>query len=337
MAKVPAAVVPRARTLSETRGFLEAVVDARSDQILVFAMLAGEAGEVTAVVQTAMLGRFPLTALRDGVIAHPTMAERLNYLFRATFESGRRRERAPLAGARHTGSMDRHEPTSDRGGFIVRHLAKQSAGTVPPPLQPRRAAPTPRGAGPARRMPVMSDVIDDLAARFRAACGETGETEERVIERLTRRLHVSRAPGRASDAGRTVGQRLADRIAAFGGSWTFILLFLAALAAWVALNTLALPRAGRPPFDAYPFVFLNLVLSMLAALQAPVIMMSQNRQAATDRAAAAHDYEVNLKAELEILALHGKVDALRERQWSELVAMQRQQIELLTRLLAAGR
>lgn len=107
------------------------------------------------------------------------------------------------------------------------------------------------------------------------------------------------------------------------------------------MNSLVLARGGGGggvgrPFDAYPYIFLNLILSMLAALQAPVIMMSQNRHAAKDRVAAAHDYEVNLKSELEILALHEKIDGLRDRQWSELVAMQQEQIRLLTKLLGAG-
>jgi uncharacterized membrane protein len=183
-------------------------------------------------------------------------------------------------------------------------------------------------------MPAMSKVIEDLAAKFRAACSACGESEQRVIERLTKRLHISRDASRSFESSLTFGQRLADRIAVFGGSWTFILLFLAALLIWIVLNTVILARSDRA-FDAYPYIFLNLILSMLAALQAPVIMMSQNRHAAKDRVAAEHDYEVNLKAELEILALHQKVDTLRERQWSELVAMQQQQIELLTRLLAA--
>lgn len=177
----------------------------------------------------------------------------------------------------------------------------------------------------------MGKVIDDLAAKFLTACADAGDSEQRVVERLTRRLHVSRDAGRTFDASLTFGQRTADRIAVFGGSWTFILIFLALLASWIVLNTVILARVGRP-FDAYPYIFLNLILSMLAALQAPVIMMSQNRHAAKDRIAAEHDYEVNLKSELEILALHEKIDALRERQWSELVAMQREQIRLLTKL-----
>ena len=181
----------------------------------------------------------------------------------------------------------------------------------------------------------MSTVIDDLAAKFLEARGESGESEKRVIERLTQRLHVSRDARREFERTLTFGQRLADRIAVFGGSWTFILVFLALLLAWIVLNTVILGRAGRA-FDAYPYIFLNLILSMLAALQAPVIMMSQNRHAAHDRVAAQHDYEVNLKSELEILALHQKIDTLREQQWAELVEMQQEQIKLLTKLLATG-
>jgi uncharacterized membrane protein len=180
----------------------------------------------------------------------------------------------------------------------------------------------------------MSKVIDDLAAKFLEACGESGESEQRVIERMTQRLHISRDAGRAFEASLTFGQRLADRIAIFGGSWPFIILFLATLLSWIVLNTVVLPRVGKA-FDAYPYIFLNLILSMLAALQAPVIMMSQNRYAAKDRMAAEHDYEVNLKSELEILALHQKVDALREQQWPELLAMQQEQIQLLMQLLGA--
>jgi uncharacterized membrane protein len=106
-------------------------------------------------------------------------------------------------------------------------------------------------------------------------------------------------------------QRLADQVAKTGGSWSFILTFCAVLLLWIGLN-LTLALQGRA-FDPYPFIFLNLMLSMVAALQAPIIMMSQNRQAAIDRAAAEHDYIVNLRAELEIMLLHDKLDALRER------------------------
>ena len=178
----------------------------------------------------------------------------------------------------------------------------------------------------------MSNAIEELTAKFRQTCKESGENEQRVIQRLAQRLHISRNVTREYEETLTLGQRLADRIAIFGGSWTFILLFLFLLLLWIALNTVVLTGLSTS-FDPYPYIFLNLILSMLAALQAPVIMMSQNRYAAKDRVAAEHDYEVNLKSELEILALHKKIDTLREQQWVELVAMQQQQIQLLTKLL----
>jgi len=106
----------------------------------------------------------------------------------------------------------------------------------------------------------------------------------------------------------TLGDRIADGVARFGGSWTFIFSFAAVLLAWVALNTLAV--VGREPFDPYPFILLNLFLSMLAAVQAPVIMMSQNRQDAKDRVRSELDYQVNLKAEVEIMELHDKLERL---------------------------
>jgi uncharacterized membrane protein len=121
-------------------------------------------------------------------------------------------------------------------------------------------------------------------------------------------------------------------VAAFGGSWTFIGIFASVLIAWIVLNSVILAKA-HSAFDPYPYILLNLFLSMIAAIQAPVIMMSQNRQAAKDRLDAAHDYEINLKAELEIAHLHQKMDELREKQWTELVAMQQKQIRMLTKLL----
>ena len=143
--------------------------------------------------------------------------------------------------------------------------------------------------------------------------------ERHVIERVARRLAVSRDVSATFEEGRTFGERLADRIAAFGGSWTFILIFMAAIAVWVSLNTVFLLRAGDQPFDPYPFILLNLFLSLVAAIQAPIIMMSQNRQAAKDRLQASHDYEVNLKAEIEIMALHEKMDELRQKDLADLI------------------
>jgi uncharacterized membrane protein len=125
-------------------------------------------------------------------------------------------------------------------------------------------------------------------------------------------------------AGSTAGQRLADRVATFGGSWRFIILFAAVLFLWIAVNSVALIFR---PFDPYPFIFLNLVLSCLAALQAPVIMMSQIRQEARDRLHAMHDYQVNLKAELEIRHLHQKIDHLLSHQWERLIEIQEIQMQ----------
>ena len=162
------------------------------------------------------------------------------------------------------------------------------------------------------------------------------ERERRVVEHFAERRRISRNTNREFTEQLTLGQRVADRVAGFGGSWLFMGLFALVLAVWVLLNAVVLVRRDAA-FDPYPFILLNLFLSMLAAVQAPIILMSQNRQAAKDRVEAAHDYEVNLKAELEILTLHEKLDGLREQQWSELVALQRQQIDMLEKLVAANR
>ena len=141
--------------------------------------------------------------------------------------------------------------------------------------------------------------------------------------------HAHPALQQAHDS-RTLGERVADNIANFGGSWPFIFIFLGIIMGWMVLNTLFLGGLiGGGAFDPYPFIALNLLLSALAGLQAPIIMMSQNRQAAKDRMDAANDYEVNLKAEIEIRRLHEKLDELREKQWEALVQMQREQIEYL--------
>jgi uncharacterized membrane protein len=134
---------------------------------------------------------------------------------------------------------------------------------------------------------------------------ELTSAEKKVLKKARERRTVSTNAGEDFIAGSSVGQRLADGIARVGGSWSFIIGFLLFLVAWVILNTVIL--ASRP-IDAYPFIFLNLLLSMVAAIQAPIIMMSQNRQAERDRFMAAKDYEINLKAEIEVLALHHKID-----------------------------
>ncbi|SFK57600.1 DUF1003 domain-containing protein [Caulobacter sp. UNC279MFTsu5.1] len=170
----------------------------------------------------------------------------------------------------------------------------------------------------------MNETIKKLDAESRRLLGhgfrELEAEERRVILQIIRRAAIARNIADETDEAMTFGQRLADRVAEIGGSWGFIIGFGIFLAAWAVLNGLLLPRGGFKPFDPYPFIFLNLILSMVAAVQAPVIMMSQNRQASKDRAAAEHDYEVNLKAELEILALHEKLDALRTRELADMTA-----------------
>jgi uncharacterized membrane protein len=156
--------------------------------------------------------------------------------------------------------------------------------------------------------------------------------EQDMIRNIIQRSHVARNTNREFDEQLTFGQRMADRVASFGGSWTFIMIFMSVLLAWIVLNTFILARRNAA-FDPYPYILLNLFLSMIASIQAPILMMSQNRLSAKDRLDAAHDYEVNLKSELEIASLHAKMDDLREKQWAELVAMQQEQIKLLTRLL----
>ncbi len=158
---------------------------------------------------------------------------------------------------------------------------------------------------------------------------ELTQQERAILEQAISKRAVSRDPAAAFDDRLTLGQRLADGVASFGGSWNFIIGFGVALALWVSANLLLAGRA----FDPYPFIFLNLMLSMLAAIQAPVIMMSQNRQAAKDRDVSAHDYEVNLKAEIEIMALHEKVDRLRDEDIRGLIVKQQDQIDRLSRLV----
>jgi uncharacterized membrane protein len=177
----------------------------------------------------------------------------------------------------------------------------------------------------------MSEQIRHLAqSLLEHGRNELTQIERDLLVRLSHRKPLARDPHADYEEGLTVGQRLADRIAKFGGSWGFIILFMLALVAWVVMNTVVLLRH---PFDPYPFIFLNLILSMLAAVQAPVIMMSQNRQAEKDRVTAAHDYEVNLKAELEIMSLHEKLDRMRDEQLAAMMAEQQRQLALIERLL----
>jgi uncharacterized membrane protein len=155
--------------------------------------------------------------------------------------------------------------------------------------------------------------------------------ERQAVEQFVNRGRVARNVLREFDERLSFGQRVADQVASFGGSWTFIFIFLGGLILWMIFNTFVLTQQA---FDPFPYILLNLILSCIAALQAPVIMMSQNRMAEKDRVQAKHDYEVNIKAELEILQIQEKINELRERDWIALIEMQQRQIELLERLLS---
>ena len=179
----------------------------------------------------------------------------------------------------------------------------------------------------------MNQKVDEISEKhFRKKYEQLGEQEKKVAHHLAARTHIARNVSQDFSEQLTFGQRLADKVAAFGGSWTFISIFAVVLVIWVLLNSFVL-ITYRKSFDPYPYILLNLFLSMLAAIQAPIILMSQNRQAHKDRLSAGHDYEVNLKAELEIMALHEKMDLLREKQWSELISIQQEQLMLLNQLI----
>lgn len=154
--------------------------------------------------------------------------------------------------------------------------------------------------------------VDDLALELLGKSSDAlSAAERRVLERIHKR-ETTQDIGVVHEESATFGERLSDHVAAVGGSWGFIIAFTIVLFGWMILNSQILNRLGMA-FDPYPFIFLNLMLSTLAAVQAPIIMMSQNRHADKDRNAAAHDYEVNLRAELEILRLHEKVNHLIEQ------------------------
>ncbi len=159
--------------------------------------------------------------------------------------------------------------------------------------------------------------------------GELSALDQEVIDSLQQNEILSENIGKEFEQELTFGEHLSDRIASFGGSWTFIMMFGVVLLVWIIINTIVLATRA---FDPYPFILMNLILSCLAALQAPVIMMSQNRTEARDRARAENDYKVNLKAELEIRHLHEKIDHLLRKQYNRLFEIQQIQIELLEEL-----
>jgi uncharacterized membrane protein len=174
---------------------------------------------------------------------------------------------------------------------------------------------------------------NDISARFFGGNYESlDEDRKKVTHHIAAHKHISKNTADSFNESLTFGQRIADKVASFGGSWPFIIIFATIISLWMLLNSYLLVK-NNLVFDPYPYILLNLGLSMLAAVQAPVILMSANRQAARDRQTAEHDYEVNLKAEIEIMALHDKVDSLREKQWDALIKMQQEQIDMLKNLV----
>ncbi len=166
--------------------------------------------------------------------------------------------------------------------------------------------------------------VEDL---LKAEVGEITELEQRVADSLTTHETLSENVEQDYEEKRTLGERLSDHLASFGGSWMFIVGFCVALAIWIAINAWV---GERNAFDPYPFILLNLVLSCVAALQAPIIMMSQKRQEAKDRLRSLNDYQINLKAELEIRHLHEKMDHLISKQWQRLAEIQQMQLEIMS-------
>ena len=156
--------------------------------------------------------------------------------------------------------------------------------------------------------------------------GEVSALEQQVIKSMKEHELLSINVNTEFDRKLTFGEHMADKMAEYAGSWRFISIFMAVLFIWIGINTLVLIQK---PFDPYPFILLNLILSCIAAIQAPIIMMSQNRQEAKDRLRSEHDYRVNLKSELEIRHLHEKIDHLLMTQWQRLLEIQEVQTELM--------
>ncbi len=175
--------------------------------------------------------------------------------------------------------------------------------------------------------------LDHVRALLQDQLGELSHLDEAVLQSLREHELLTAHPAdeAEADASSTFGERVADRIASFGGSWTFILSFAGFLLVWILVNVIVLATRA---FDPYPFILLNLLLSCLAALQAPVIMMSQNRQESRDRRRAENDYKVNLKAELEIRHLHEKMDFLLHQHAMRLMEVQQTQLELMREVTA---
>ena len=176
------------------------------------------------------------------------------------------------------------------------------------------------------RVEYVQDVLE-------AEKGELSGLEEELVRSMKEQELLSKNINVEFDQQLTIGERSADKVAEFGGSWRFIFVFTIILVLWIAINSI---RLFLKPFDPYPYILLNLVLSCLAAIQAPFIMMSQNRLEAKDRLRAEHDYQINLKAELEIRHINAKIDQLLTHQWQRLLKIQQIQVELMEEIIGRG-
>lgn len=192
-------------------------------------------------------------------------------------------------------------------------------------------------------LPPSGFICDDDLDHYRAEyiedaleteVGELSQLEQDVVESLKEHELITEDVNEAYETRLTLGERLADHMAEFGGSWSFIISFGFLMAVWIGFNTLS-PSGDH--FDPYPYILLNLMLSCLAALQAPIIMMSQNRQEAKDRLRSEYDYRINLKAELEIRHLNEKMDHLIKRQWQRLLEIQRIQTQIMEEVARRAR
>ena len=184
-----------------------------------------------------------------------------------------------------------------------------------------------------RKDNTMDNKIRDAAEKiFNSEYEKLTEQERHVAHHIIERTPISTNVVQDYSEQMTFGQKMADKVASFGGSWVFISIFACVMVIWILLNSFILIKLNSS-FDPYPYILLNLVLSMLAAIQAPIILMSQNRQAYKDRLNTEHDYEVDLKAELEIIGLHEKIDSLKQEQWKGLISIQEEQLRLLSQLV----
>jgi uncharacterized membrane protein len=172
--------------------------------------------------------------------------------------------------------------------------------------------------------------IEYIESLLETERGELSSLEKKVVESMKGQEILSENINTPFERELSFGERLSDRIAEFGGSWGFLIFFSLFLATWIAINTYAL---FTKPFDPYPYIFLNLIFSCMSAIQAPIILMSQKRQDAKDRLRSEYDYQVSLKAEMEIRHLNEKMDHLLMRQWQRLMELQKIQVQILDELL----